>query len=85
MGSVLGDLAGARRAVSLAGALSNSIGIIINSPHPIVVSEAILDLVMIEPMLGYQRDPGITRLERTGIMLGLIKKIEGTNLNVKVW
>ena len=42
---------------------------LVHSPHPVIVPVSIPNLVMIEPVLGYEGDPCITGLERTGVVM----------------
>jgi len=46
------------------------VGGLVYSPHPVIVLVSIPNLVVIEPMLGYEGDPCITGLERTGVVMG---------------
>ena len=45
------------------------IGGLVHIPHPVIVPVSISNLVVIEPVLRYGGDPGITGLERMGIVM----------------
>ena len=42
---------------------------LVHSPHPVIAPVSIPNLVVIEPVLGYEGDPCITGLERTGVVV----------------